>query len=166
MDRIKSKGLAEILGISQRRINQLAKEGVLVKDSRGFFVLVEAVPAYIAYATTENDELRQEKILHERAKRRKAELELKVREGKLHEAEDVEFALTGMLVTFRNRLLSIPSKLAPQLIGVNSIAEIQTVIDTELREAMTELSEYDPAMFNGEVAQVEDEDETLEGSGA
>lgn len=159
MNQVKSKALASILGITQRRVNQLAKEGILNKDSKGSFDLVEAVPAYIAYATTENDELRQEKILHERAKRRKAELDLKVREGKLHEAEDVEFALTGMIVTFRNRLLSIPSKLAPQLIGVNSIAEIQTVIDTELREAMTELSEYDPAMFNGEAYTDDDEEE-------
>lgn len=144
---VKAKELAAILGLTTRRINQLSKEGILKKNSKGFFNLTHAVPAYIAYASIENDELRQEKILHERAKRKKAEIDLAHLENRMHDAADIEMAITGMLVTFRNRILSIPQKLAPRLIGLTNLTEIMSIINVELREALTELSEYDPAMF-------------------
>lgn len=156
---VKAKELATILGLTTRRINQLAKESILEKDSKGFFSLTHAVPAYIVYASIENDELRQEKILHERAKRKKAEIDLAHLENRMHVAADIEMAVTGMLVTFRNRVLSIPQKLAPRLIGLTNLTEIISILDVELREALTELSEYDPAMF-GHAAAGENEHDT------
>jgi len=150
MSLVKSKELANILGITQRRVNQLAKEGILEKDNKNNFDLSQSVQAYIAYATTESDELRQEKILHERAKRKKAEIELNLKEGRMHDADDVRRVMTHMLLTFRNRILNIPAKLAPQLIGLQNIGEIQQILNKEAREALTELSDYDPAMFTEE----------------
>jgi len=147
---VKSKELAEILGITQRRVNQLTKDKVFERNG-GYFDLAQSVQAYVTYTSAENDELRQEKILHERAKRRKAELELGRLENRLHDAADVELLLTGMLVTFRNRILGMAPKIAPRIIGVKNLAEITETIDIEAREALTELSEYDAAMFSGEM---------------
>lgn len=148
---VKSKELAEILAITTRRVNQLVKEGVLEKDGKGCFDLTRAVPAYITYATLENDELRQEKTLHERAKRQAAELKLGKLRNQLHDADDVKRVMTHMLITFRNRILGIPSKTAPLLIGRSSIGEIQQVLNKEVYDALTELADYDPMMFAEEI---------------
>ena len=155
---VKSKELATILGITQRRVNQLVKEAVLEKNSAGQFDLAQSVQAYISFAVTDSDELKKEKTLHERAKRQKAEIVLAHLENRMHDAADVEEALTGMLVTFRSRILGMPSKLAPQILGMKNIGEIQSLINKEAREALTELSEYDPAMFAGSTAPIDDED--------
>ncbi|WP_338826270.1 hypothetical protein MTBGP_09730 [Moorella thermoacetica] len=155
---VKSKELAQILGITQRRVNQLTKEGVLEKDSKGFFDLTKAVPAYVDYVTVENDELRREKILHERAKRRKAELQLKVMEGELHYGKDVERVMNHMLSTFRARILGMAHKLAPQLLMLDNIGVIVKIIDREAREALTELSNYDPALFLNDEVMISEEE--------
>ena len=154
MTLVKSKELAGILGVTQRRVNQLAKDKVFERNG-GCFDLAQSVQAYVTYTAAENDELRQEKTLHERAKRRKAEFELARLENRLHDAADVEQCLIGMLVTFRNRILSIPQKLAPQLLGLKNISEIYDLINEELRNALQELSEYDSAMFGGETDETE-----------
>ena len=41
--------LAAVLGLSDRRINQLAREGILPRTSRGQYPLADAVQAYIRY---------------------------------------------------------------------------------------------------------------------
>lgn len=159
--------LASVLGFTRQRINQLAKEGVLEKQAPGRFLLLLNIKKYIEYmrvgqADKEEESATaqywEEKALHEKAKRKIAELKLARISNQLHDATDIEYVLTNMLVTFRNRILGIPGKLAPQLLGVNSLTEIQELIDRELREALTELSEYDPAMFaGGEIIEEEDD---------
>ena len=81
--------------------------------------------------------------------------------NQLHDARDVELALTNMVVTFRNKVLSIPQKLAPKIIGLDNLAEITEAINEELYEALTELSEYDPAMFAGGEEIIEEEDDQV-----
>jgi phage terminase Nu1 subunit (DNA packaging protein) len=171
--------MAELLGFTRQRVNQLAKEGVLEKQAPGRFLLRKNIKKYIDYlrinqADEEEEgataQYWEEKALHEKAKREMAELKLARQRNQLHDAADVEFALTNMLATFRNRILGIPGKLAPQLLGVDSLAELQELIDKELREALTELSEYDPAMFaGGEVIEEEDDEaisENIDGGSA
>ena len=41
------------------------------------------------------------------------ELELQVRKNELHTTEDIEKALTDVLVNFRTKLMAIPAKLSP-----------------------------------------------------
>lgn len=151
--------LGELFGYSRRRINQFVEEGVLERQSPGRFLLAQSVKKYIDFiklgkAGEEEEEATaqywEEKALHEKAKREMAELKLAKEKRQLHSSADVEFVMTDMLVTFRNRILSIPQKVAPAVLGLTSLAEITNVVDSELREALTELSGYDPVMFDGE----------------
>jgi phage terminase Nu1 subunit (DNA packaging protein) len=48
-DIVKTQKLAEILGITDRRIQQLVTEGVIEKQARGQYELVASVQAYIRY---------------------------------------------------------------------------------------------------------------------
>lgn len=146
--------LAEILGLSDRRIRQLEQEGVISKISRGKFDLPQAVQQYIAWIKTqaaakseEELDLRKEKTLLTRATRQKVELELQIMRGELHRSEDVRRVMHDMLGAFRARCLSIPSKAAPRIQGQTDLAVIQDVIKKEVYEALAELSEYDPEVF-------------------
>lgn len=161
--------VAGILGYTRQRVNQLAKEGILEKKAPGRWPLLLNIKKYINYIRTtkiETDEqvntmYWEEKALHEKAKREISELKLAKLVNRMHDAHDVETCLTGMLITFRNRILGMPSKLAPQLLGISNLAEIQELLDKELREILTELSEYDAAMFAGGEDIEEEDDEAL-----
>lgn len=159
--------LAKLFGFTRQRINQLGKEGILEKQAPGRWPLMKNVQRYIDYLRTgakdseEEDEAKvkywEEKALHERARREIAEIKLAKLKNQMHDAADVEFVMTNMLVTFRNRILAIPDKLAPRLLGVKNLYEISETIRQELQEALMELSEYDPAMFVGEDDDAEDD---------
>jgi phage terminase Nu1 subunit (DNA packaging protein) len=145
-----AKKLAEILEISERRVNQLTSEkGIFEKDLNGKFNISKCVEAYYREKFIETDygkELEQEKVLLERAKRERAELLLGKLKNELHEATVIELAITNMLVTFRNRILGIPAAIAPKLVR-KTVPEINKLLQKELRSALSELSEYDPAKF-------------------
>ena len=53
-----------------------------------------------------------------------AELRLRRDSKEYHLAEDVEFVMTQMLTALRQRMLAIPSRLAPYLLGKTRVAEI------------------------------------------
>jgi phage terminase Nu1 subunit (DNA packaging protein) len=145
--------ISEIFGLSDRRVQQLVKEGALVKVSRGKYDLKASVQRYIEYikeqAEKTEEELDQtrEKTLLIRANRQKVELELQIMRGELHRSEDVRRVMNDMLGAFRARVLAIPSKVAPRLIAQTNAAVIQNIIKNEVYEALQELSEYDPHIF-------------------
>lgn len=157
---VSTDAMAALLGFTRQRINQLAKEGILEKQAAGRFPLMKNVQRYIEYLRTgvkdkgDGDEEAQakyweEKALHEKAKRETAELKLGQLKNQLHDAADVELVMTNMLATFRSRILSIPEKVSPKVLGVKNLSEISDAINTEVLEALAELSEYDPGMFAG-----------------
>ncbi len=145
--------IAEIFGLSDRRIRQLEKEEALVKLSRGKYDLKASVQRYISFIkeqaekTEEELDLTKEKTLLTRANRQKVELELQIMRGELHRSEDVRRVMNDMLGAFRARVLAIPSKTAPRLLAQTDLAVVQDIIKKEVYEALQELSEYDPHVF-------------------
>ncbi|GAV21597.1 hypothetical protein [Carboxydothermus pertinax] len=145
--------LAEILNLSERRIQQLVKNEIISKIGRGKFYLPTVVQEYISWIKTQlgnSDEeldLKKEKTLLTRAHRQKVELELQIMRGELHRSEDVRRVMNDMLGAFRARCLAIPTKAAPRLQGKTDLAVIQDIIKKEVYEALTELADYDPEVF-------------------
>lgn len=144
--------LAAIIGKSPQWVRQLTREGVLSQVSRGKYILGETIQAYYEHKTSENSpdnglNYNREKTLLTKAKRKLEENKLQIMDGKLHQAEDVEEVMTAMLSNFRAQLLTIPSKLAPKMIGVKDINIASTLIRKDIYEALTELSNYDPEAF-------------------
>ena len=93
-------------------------------------------------------------------------LKLRKLRRELHEAADVEAFMSDMLIRFKNRLLSVPAKLAKQVAGEEDINQIIQIIKKELLSALEELSEYDPDEIDGqqtlegeELEEEEDEEE-------
>ena len=144
--------ISEIFGISTRRVQQLAKDGVFVRVGHGQFDLPASVNSFIEYRL---DDTKDEGVLDKsteeamwtRARRQKTELELQIMRGDLHRSEDVRRVMNDMLGAFRARILSIPSKFSPQLVGMTEIPPIKVVLKQAVHEALEELSDYDPMVF-------------------
>ena len=145
--------IAKLFDMTERNVRYLAEQGIIDKAERGKYPLAATIQKYIKYLRTKAfdkevkfGEYDRERTLHEKAKREKAELLLLKMKNRLHAAEDVELIMTEMLVRFRNRILGIPAAIAPKLY-LKTVPKIAEILKAELHSALTELSEYDPAMF-------------------
>jgi hypothetical protein len=143
--------LADFLGISVRRIDQLVKASVITKQASGAFHFRSAVDEYYVYKLVPKKKVDfdHEHALHEKAKRQMAENELALSEGKLHDADECEKIYASMLVTFRTRILAMGAKCAPKIIGQKNMAIIADIINAEGYEALESLSRI-PAEKLGE----------------
>lgn len=150
---VTTKQISEILGLHARRIQQLTQEGALIRVAHGKYDLPRSVKTYIDYSIEKimvvSDELDNnvETAKWTRARREKTELEVKIIKGALHRSIDVERVMNDMLGAFRARILSLPTKIAPQLVGIPDIPEIKEKLKDAVYEAMNELSDYDPLVF-------------------
>lgn len=167
---VNSAALEKIVGVSDRRIRQLAEENIIVRAAKGRYKLMESIRNYIlslkvSIEAAESDtpdgglDLDAEKAIHERVKRQISELKLKTMKGELHKSEDVERVMTDMLVAMKTKLLSLPSKLAPMLISRNDIDYVREAIMREVLEALNELKEYNPKDFYADGTVVSEESE-------
>lgn len=149
---VSNKEISAILGLKERRIRQLAEEGALVRVSHGRYDLKASIQSYIEFTKTKEQsdseiDKSEEEALWTRARREKTELEVKIIKGELHRSEDVERIMNQMLGAYRAKLLSIPSKLAPQLVGKSDVSDIKEKLKGVIYEAMKELADYDPGKF-------------------
>ncbi len=173
---VNQKELAAILGISDRRVRQLKNEfGLFSRNTADGkktknYCLEKCVPEYINYkleaevqqGTNYNKE--KEQAEHEQIKKKISILKLRRLKRELHEADDVEEFLTDMLVSFKNRLLAIPHKVAPLVVGEDDINIILDILEKEVFQTLEALSEYDPLKIDKDKTSqllegVEDEDE-------
>lgn len=163
---VSTQELAQILGKTTRWINELSRNGVLIQSGRGRFLLAENVQRYIEhlekqFADENQIDYAKERALHEAVKREKAEIELAVMKGQMHRGSDVAAVMNDMVASFRSKVLSLPSKLAPQLVGKKEMPVVLAILTEEMHTALTELSEYDPQTFlarSEDYVEVDDDD--------
>lgn len=167
---VNTSAIAKMFNMTERRVRQLVEEGIISRVAHGRFDLNDTVSKYITFLKLsadvfdENDvmeSLEYEKWLHEKVKREKAEIELAHLKNEMHRSEDVEKVLNHMVMAFRSKMLSLPSKMAMILINKNDPKLIEALIERDIHEALKEIAEYDPSMFM-EITE-EDEVEIAEG---
>lgn len=154
---VNQKQLAALLGISARQVRNLKEQGLFefVTNSKKYCA-EKCVQEYIDFkikaevGNGTNLAKEKEQAEHERYKKEITKLKLRKMRMEVHEAADVEQFLNNMLLDFRNRLLSIPAKVAPQILGEQDINVIIEMLNVEMFETLDELSEYDPDAINGE----------------
>jgi hypothetical protein len=98
---VSARQLGTVLDLTDRRIRQLAEEGVFTRNGRGQYPLIDCVQAYIATVAdgTETDDLRQERISLMKAQRRRIELDNDDREATEHDL-DFQLSVVGVLVCY------------------------------------------------------------------
>ncbi|BBF41992.1 hypothetical protein lbkm_0674 [Lachnospiraceae bacterium KM106-2] len=168
---VSAKVLSKMIGVTERRIRQLAEEGILVKASQGRYKLNDSIHGYILTLKIANEsksfsndlddelDLDKEKALHERVKRHMAELKYALMKGDVHKSEDVEDVMNNMLSNFKSRCLSLPSKLTPLLLDRSDKAYVLKLLTDNIMQLLNELSEYNANDFFGDEYIDCDEDE-------
>jgi len=150
--------MARLFTLTERRVQQLAKEGVLpyVSTRPYKFDLLPTIQAYIKYLSekaygkeqptedkrnAESDKLRAEADWKTH-KARIAELQVKELEGKMHRSEDVEAMTNDLVYTIRGMILALPGRLAIDVVQAKTANEASAIIRSECYKVLEELSEY------------------------
>lgn len=134
----------QVFGISSRRYRQLAKAGLVPEPEGGYIDFILATKKLIEYYQKLIKGQGSLTLTEERARLVQiqaslAELEYEKALGNLLEKEEVIRVWTGMILSARARLLSIPSKVAPLLDGKNK-AERKEILERYVYEALNELA--------------------------
>lgn len=160
---VSSSVLAQVFGLTTRRIQQLYADGVIPGEKRGHAIrydLRAACKAYIehlrdeANAKNPNEKSLEKQRLEEdvrlkRAKAEQAELELEELRGNMHRSADVEEAINGLVYATRSDLTALPGRVAMDAFGAKTAAEVSQIVKREVNQIMDDLSHYlyDPDWF-------------------
>ncbi|BAQ11459.1 phage DNA packaging protein [Bacillus sp. OxB-1] len=153
---VNTSAIAKMFNLTERRVRQLVEEGVIARVGYGRFDLIDTVGKYVTFlklaseGLDENDvaeSLDYEKWLHEKAKREKAEIELAHIKNEMHRSEEVEKVLNHMVMAFRSKMLSLPTKVALMLVNKDDPKYIEAILEQNIHEALGELATYDPSLF-------------------
>jgi phage terminase Nu1 subunit (DNA packaging protein) len=144
--------IARLLDLTERRVQQLAREGVIPPAARsgterGRSDLVGAVRGYVHYLREQaarsqsgTADFGVERARLVKAKADLAEMDAGARRSDLLAADEVEAAWIAVLERLRARLLVLPDRLAPLVHEETTIAGARASIRETLAEALTELS--------------------------
>lgn len=139
--------IAKLLMITERRVQQLTKEGVLPKAERGRYELAPVVQGYIRYlrdraigSDTPGDESDNHRRRLVKARADIAEFEAERLAGSLAPVDEVERTQADMITRFRQRSLAVAPKAAPLVAVETSTEACHEIIETFVHEALAELA--------------------------
>lgn len=152
--------IAKIFMVTPERIRQLMKDGVfdgeLVKGNYQFDLL-PTIQKYIKYLSDKAydreskgrnvEEMEADKLQAEielkQSKAEIAKLELEEVKGNMHRAEDVEAMTTDLCLNVRSNLLSLPGRLAMDIVEAKTPSEASEMIKKEVCAILEDLSRYE-----------------------
>ena len=142
--------VAKFLDMTPKNVERLTSKGVLqtIGETK-LYSLTEANRAYIRYLRDRNPEteeavdLNEERAKLTKAKRLNEELDLALKRGELHKAEDVKKIMSATLINFKSRLSAIPAEEADKLATMTDKAKIFLYLNTKIKEALAELSNFE-----------------------
>jgi phage terminase Nu1 subunit (DNA packaging protein) len=136
--------LAAFLGLANARLRTLARDGVMVRVSRGRYDVRKSLYNYLARlrdgaklggkAGPVTDELKAEKLRLARQQADKIELHNAASRGEMVKAAEVEREWTNVLRDVRSTMLAVPSRVGSKLahLSAHDVAEIEAEIKAAL----------------------------------
>ncbi len=135
--------IAKLFDLTERRVQQLAKEGIIPKAAKGKYELVPAVQGYIKYLRASKEDT-PTNISAERARLLKMQADklsmaIDLEREKLLDADKAAAGWDNLIARCRSNLLGIPSRLAFQVTVVEP-REAERLMKSAIYDALTELS--------------------------
>ena len=155
MAAVNAEKIGKVLNLTEQRVHQLVREG-LPKEGRGLFDPAKCMQFYIRYLqralkkksvpTLEGGYVgeRDERVRLLRSQADLSEIELAKQRGQLVAIQDVERAMTDLVLTTKARILAVAPRIAPDLIGVASRVMAHAIVEKGLKEALLSLAKYEP----------------------
>lgn len=153
MDMTKQE-LADLTGLTYRQLFNINKKLLEEDEDKALFVkgedakkcdLAIFVQRWVDYnvekCSASAEDLDAVKAAHESVKMRKTQLEVDKMEGSLVDVQDVRKIWGDIANTVMQGMIHLPSTLAPMVRGMENVEVITSVIDTEVRKVLEELSE-------------------------
>ena len=143
--------IAKLLLLSDRRVQQLTKEGVIPKAERGRYELAPAVQGYIRYLQERS--LRSdaspidyhiEKARLTKAQADLAEIEAAKARNEVAPVAQVAQAWASFCAETRVRARNIPERVVSSLVGCTDEREIKAVLMREIDQVLTDMADADP----------------------
>lgn len=140
------KDTADRLGVSTRTLLNFEKRGLPVagEGAAKRYPWPAAREWFNEYlqdqAAPDGSELEEARVRKWTAEARKSEYELARVEGSMVTVGDMERLLEDVLQRLRGKLLSLPAKLAPRMVNLDSYAQALPILEAEVAEIMAELS--------------------------
>ncbi|MEA5034019.1 hypothetical protein [Cloacibacillus evryensis] len=144
------KIIAELLNLSERRVEQLAQKKIIPKAERGKYDLGPTVKAYVMYLQQKltgggeaidvsefKDRLLKAKALEQEAKARLREIMKLEREGKVIDRAEVVEQWAARCVELKSALLSIPMRVGFRFPD----PETRLIVEEEMEMAIHEILE-------------------------
>lgn len=155
---VRAERLGELIGLSQSRIRQLRADGALVTAATKWgkrYKFGDSLVALCKYllAKSESASEKARKLTAEadykESKARLIALDVRKREGELHEAEHVKELMNGGVLTTRAALLSLPGRCAHDLMRCRNENEVSECLRNAIYDVLRELArtQYDPEAF-------------------
>lgn len=158
--------IAKLVGLTDVRVMQLARQGVMVRTGRGLYDLSASVRGYVAYLQkrsegmknedgTDGGDLKKERTRLTKAKADSAEIEAGLLSGTVHDAADIRAVWSAMVGNARAKILALPVKCAgdlrdlvakdapPEVVEKLDLVSVREVLTDSVREALDEISDYD-----------------------
>lgn len=134
--------MAAIFGVTERRLRQYSTQG-MPKAGREGYPLAGCVRWIIEYwrtraTQTPLGDARRRKV---EADASNAEIDLQLRRGAVVEVKALALAHGAVCARIKTRLQAVPSKTAPLLFRLKTVAEVEAVIRQEIDEALEELAD-------------------------
>ena len=143
------EAISKLLKLSERRVQQLAKDNIIPKAERGKYDLVSSIHGYIDFLKAKaGGDFTAEEVLKNKnkllkAKAEIAEIEKQRATGELIPKEEVKRTWLELVHKIKQKLLSIPNKVAPVVVTVKNINEIKLILQDKLYEALYEITSDD-----------------------
>ena len=143
--------VASALNLKVRRVQQLVKVG-MPREARGQYDAIKCMLWYVRYLQGVLEKrsasmpdggcagVREERVRLLRADADLKEMQLAKERARLVAVSDVESMLADLVLTTETRIMAIPSRLAPELVGETSRVMVQAKIEKALKEALTLLA--------------------------
>ena len=138
--------IAKLLKLTERRVQQLAKDDIIPKAERGKYDLISSVHGYIDFLKakaggdfTAEDVIKNKNKLM-KAKAEIAEIERMKATGELIPKEEVKSTWLELINKVKQKLLSIPNKIAPIVVAIKNTNEIKLILQDKIYEALYEIS--------------------------
>lgn len=130
--------LAALVGLTDRRIRQLAQAGKLKRTGRNRFRLGDAVRVMLDEAAENNEgsELQKERLRKLRAEATMAELELAKERGEVALVSEFENVQTARATLIRANIMQVPTRAVLQLLGETSEEVFKSKLKAELALAL------------------------------
>ncbi len=146
------QAIARLLKLSERRVQQLVKDGILPRPVKGEYDAINCVHAYIDYLKKLISGSGELSLTDERTRLTKyqadlAELDLRRAHGEVIGTEDAMRIWSEVVMAVRQRLLALPTRMAPLVVNCQSIPEVKARLDVAITEVLGELTSPDLGEF-------------------